>query len=80
MARDTIIAWAHHTFNIAWGCTIQSAGCKNCYAKTLAKRRGFDVWCPNCRRYWYIWRWTATGKASEYAPKRVCLKCGGVVE
>ena len=42
----------------------------------MKRTTAWDVWCPYCRRYWYMWRWTATGKASEYAPVRVCLKCG----
>ena len=42
----------------------------------MKRTTAWDVWCPYCQRYWYMWRWTATGKASEYAPVRVCLKCG----
>lgn len=47
MADKTIIAWTDHTFNIAWGCTKISAGCKNCYADTLSSRYGHDVWGPS---------------------------------
>lgn len=46
MADKTIIAWTDHTFNVAWGCTKVSPGCKNCYADTLSGRYGFDVWGP----------------------------------
>ncbi len=46
MAEKTAIAWTDHTFNIAWGCVKVSPGCANCYADTLAKRRGSDVWGP----------------------------------
>ena len=46
MGQETIIAWTDHTFNIAWGCTKVSPGCKNCYADTLAERRGHSVWGP----------------------------------
>jgi len=45
----------------------------------MTRTTAWDVWCPHCRRYWYVWRWTAEGKASEYAPKRVCLQCGFLV-
>lgn len=46
MAEKTGIEWTDHTFNIAWGCFKVSPGCANCYAETLAKRFGFDVWGP----------------------------------
>lgn len=46
MAEKTLIAWTHHTFNIAWGCTKISPGCTNCYADDLAGRYGHDVWGP----------------------------------
>lgn len=46
MADKTIIAWTHHTFNVAWGCVKISPGCKNCYADGLARRYGHDVWGP----------------------------------
>lgn len=51
MADKTIIAWTHRTFNLAWGCTKVSPGCKNCYADTLSGRYGHSVWGPkNPRR------------------------------
>lgn len=51
MADKTIIAWTDHTFNVAWGCTKISPGCKNCYADTLSRRYGQAVWGPtNSRR------------------------------
>ena len=46
MAMKTGIAWADHTFSPVWGCTKIGPGCKSCYAETLAKRWGFDVWGP----------------------------------
>ena len=45
--QDSKIAWTNHTFNIAWGCTKVSPGCKNCYADTLSTRYGQNVWGPN---------------------------------
>lgn len=50
MAEQTLIAWTDHTFNIAWGCTKISPGCSNCYAETLATRRGFTAWGPKGQR------------------------------
>lgn len=50
MGIRTDIAWANHTFNIAWGCQKISEGCKHCYADRLASRFGASVWGPNRRR------------------------------
>lgn len=44
MGAKTNIAWTDHTFNIAWGCSHYSSGCRNCYAERLAKRWGYDLW------------------------------------
>ncbi|WP_017860941.1 DUF5131 family protein [Leptospira interrogans] len=37
------IEWTDHTWNPVTGCTKISAGCKNCYAETLSKRK-FGEW------------------------------------
>lgn len=39
MINKTSITWATHTWNPTSGCTQISAGCKNCYAKTLHDQR-----------------------------------------
>ena len=44
MGENTKIEWAHHTFNPWWGCTRVSPGCTNCYANSMARRTGHDVW------------------------------------
>ena len=44
MSADSKIEWTDHTFNIVWGCTKVSPGCKHCYADSFAKRTGHDVW------------------------------------
>jgi len=44
MGKDTKIEWTHHTLNFWWGCVKVSPGCDNCYAETLAKRFGHDIW------------------------------------
>lgn len=46
MGQQTGIEWTDHTFNIAWGCMKVSPGCANCYADTLSRRYGHDVWGP----------------------------------
>ncbi len=42
--KNSKIEWTHHTVNLWWGCTKVHAGCDNCYAETLSKRYGNDVW------------------------------------
>ena len=44
MAENSKIEWCDHTVNLWWGCTKVHEGCDNCYAETLAKRWGNDVW------------------------------------
>lgn len=46
MGAETGIEWTDHTFNIAWGCIKVGPGCDHCYAETLAKRYGHNVWGP----------------------------------
>jgi len=46
MATNSPIEWTTHTFNPWWGCVKVSDGCKRCYADTLARRYGHDVWGP----------------------------------
>lgn len=44
MAKNTKIEWCDHTVNLWWGCEEVHSGCDNCYAKTLSKRWGYDLW------------------------------------
>ena len=44
MAENSKIEWTDHTLNLWWGCAKVHIGCKNCYAETLSKRWGNDVW------------------------------------
>lgn len=46
MSAKTAIEWTDHTFNIAWGCMKVSPGCQHCYADTLSRRYGHNVWGP----------------------------------
>lgn len=44
MAKNSKIEWTDHTANLWHGCTKVHEGCDNCYAETLAKRWGNDIW------------------------------------
>lgn len=44
MARTSNISWTDATWSPWWGCTEVSPACDHCYARTLAKRAGLDVW------------------------------------
>lgn len=70
MSVKTIIAWTDHTFNIAWGCQKISPGCKNCYADTLSRRYGWDVWgAGKNRRTFGEKRWQEPLKWNDIALK-----------
>lgn len=47
MAQDSKIEWCKHTVNLWWGCTKVHEGCDHCYAETLSKRYGEDIWGIN---------------------------------
>ena len=44
MSETTAISWTDATWSPWWGCTPVSEACRNCYARTLAKRYGHDAW------------------------------------
>jgi protein gp37 len=44
MAQNSKIEWTHHTANLWHGCTKVHEGCDHCYAETLSKRWGQDIW------------------------------------
>lgn len=46
MGETTSIQWTDHTFNPWWGCVKVSPGCEHCYAESLSKRFGKDIWGP----------------------------------
>ena len=50
MAANSKIEWCDHTFNPWIGCTKVAAGCAHCYAETLAKRTGKNVWGSHASR------------------------------
>jgi protein gp37 len=44
MGKNSSIEWTRHTFNPWQGCVKVSAGCAHCYAETLSRRWGNDIW------------------------------------
>lgn len=46
MGKGSKIEWCSHTFNVVWGCQKVSDACQFCYAETMAKRYGHQVWGP----------------------------------
>lgn len=50
MAETSNIGWTDATVNFWWGCTKVGPGCDGCYAETLAKRYGFDIWGQGVER------------------------------
>jgi protein gp37 len=69
MGQKTGIAWCKHTFNMIWGCTKISEGCARCYAETLARRFGFDVWGDKPRRTFGEKHWNEPFKWDRDAQK-----------
>lgn len=48
--KNSNIEWTDHTANYWWGCVKVSTGCANCYADTLSKRFGKQIWGANTER------------------------------
>ncbi len=46
MGETTGISWTDMTLNFWHGCLKVSPGCQHCYAETLSKRYGRDIWGP----------------------------------
>lgn len=89
MAENSKIEWTDHTFNIVWGCQRVSEGCQHCYAETLAKRYGHDVWGPaktTARRemsaaYWkQPYKWNKAAKESGIRARVFCGSMSDVFE
>ncbi len=73
-----------YTFNPWWGCTKVSAGCKNCYAETLANRFGKNIWGVNGeRRFFGDKHWNEPLKWNRKAKKlgvRYKVFCGSMCD
>jgi protein gp37 len=71
MGATTGIQWTDHTFNPWWGCAHVSPGCVHCYAETLAKRCGNDVWgTKSPRRFFGEKHWAEPRKWNREAEAR----------
>jgi protein gp37 len=87
MGFESKIEWTHHTFNIVWGCTNVSEGCRHCYAHTLSNRYGYDVWGKNKGRrrlsdkYWQQpFEWNRLAKAEGRRKRVFCSSMADVFE
>lgn len=76
-----------YTFNIVWGCTRVSEGCKHCYADTLAKRYGFALWGPKAERrtlsasYWQLpLKWQREAARTGHRRNVFCCSMADVFE
>lgn len=50
MGKNSKIQWTHHSFSPWWGCAKVSDGCRSCYAESIARRFGHNVWGPGRKR------------------------------
>ena len=84
MSQSSKISWTDSTFNVVWGCTEISPGCKNCYARKLANRYGFDVWGKNKpRRTFGMKHWNeplSWDKKAEKEGRRCKVFCGSMFD
>ncbi len=75
-----------YTFNPWTGCTKVSAGCAHCYAETMSKRWGKDIWGDKPRvktsaSYWkQPLKWNAEAQASGIRRKVFCASFADVFE
>ncbi len=78
------IEWTDYTFNPWWGCVKVSEGCKNCYAETMSKRWGRDIWGKDANRmFMYDGYWSKPLKWNAKAKKegvRYKVFCGSMCD
>lgn len=89
MGENSKIEWTHHTFNPWWGCVKVSEGCANCYAETMAKRTGHNVWGPKTttqrrtfgEKHWAEpLKWNADAQAAGERRRVFCASMADVFE
>jgi len=86
MGATTEISWTDATFNPWWGCLKVSPGCTNCYALTLSKRFGHDIWGPSkttSRRTFGPKHWAEPlkwNKEAEQAGQRKRVFCASMAD
>ncbi len=87
MGLNSSIEWTTHTFNPWWGCTAVSEGCRFCYAESLSKRYGHDVWGQGKDRrlmgdsYWQApLTWNTAAAGAEERPRVFCASMADVFD
>ncbi len=87
MGKDSTIAWTDHTFNGWWGCTPQSPGCTNCYAKAIDCHFGGDHFgVGKARRmfgpkHWdQLVVWNREAKATGVVRNVFCFSMGDLMD
>ena len=87
MGFESKIEWTTHTFNPWWGYTKVSDGCKFCYAESIAKRYGQNVWGPNVPRrtmsdaYWQQpAKWNRDARSARVRAQVFCASMADVFE
>jgi protein gp37 len=85
--ENSRIEWTDHTFNPWWGCVEVSPACDSCYARTFAKRLGFNVWGPTAERRLFgnpHWneplKWNAAAVKAERRYRVFCSSMADVFE
>jgi len=87
MSEQTGIQWTDHTFNPWWGCEKVSPACDHCYAESLAKRYGHDVWGHDAPRRFFgekHWqepvKWNRAAAAAGVRRRVFCASMADVFE
>lgn len=83
MAKNSKIEWTDHTLNLWWGCSKVHTGCKNCYAETLSKRYGNDIWGEDKSRKRIVSAFPDLRKYQREAEKEnklVKIFCGSMMD
>lgn len=84
MADTTGIEWTDATFNPWWGCERVSPACAHCYADTLARRYGHDLWgAGRGRRFFSDQHWKRPLKwdrDAAAAARRVKVFCASMAD
>lgn len=69
MSTNSKIEWCEHTANLWHGCTKVHAGCDNCYAETMTKRWGREIWGNDAPRLEIASVWNDLRKQQNAAYK-----------
>jgi protein gp37 len=84
VADRTAIEWTDATFNPWWGCTRVSPACAHCYADTLARRYGHQLWDHGSpRRFFSERHWAQPrrwNRQAERADRRLKVFCASMAD